>query len=777
VSSHAEPRSAPFDPVVTLPPARLAGVLPYFLGAGLAAVALIAKGGTQLGPTTATEIAVILVGAALAICALLFAPTPQRRWGGVTLILLAALAGWMALSIRWSIQPADSWVEVNRTVAYVAAFAGAVGIARLAPERGRAILTAVLVACLTVCVIALVEKAFPAATNSTAELARLREPLEYWNALGLIAAMAVPALLWLGARREGPPGVRVLAYPLLGLALVTVLFAYSRGALAAMLLGVAFWFAVVPLRLRGLVVLATAAVPTAAVTAWAFANDALSKDGQTLSARVAAGNKLALCLAAMLILLVVAGVLIGRVSDRGPVPSKLRRGAAIGVLALLALLPLAGAGALAMSERGLTGSVSHAWSSFFGSSAGVLTYGPERLTGTGSKRGAYWGEAYRIWERTPVEGAGAGAYATARKRYRKETIDVRHAHGYVPQTAADLGAVGIALSLACLIAWGGAAWRATRRPSVGPEGEAATREPGNQSGLVERARSLFARAGMPGEVAGPVEAARLELLTLVAVVVTFGVHSAIDWTWAFPGTGLLAVVCAAYVAGHGPPGGLAARRSAPFQTRMAAAAVAAIVALVAAFTVWQPARAESASESSQALLTSNHVADARVLAQSAVNRNPVGIDPLFQWAIVEERARRLAVAEQILERAVRTQKLNPEPWRALGEFQLTALNNPSKAFLALRAARYLDPQNPALANVYAQAYSQLPRQAGGTPAKRASNPATRRPASRPAAGEVATCRRRVPKLQAQLRSGEAGPKAAKKRARLARCQALLRRAG
>ena len=31
--------------------------------------------------------------------------------------------------------------------------------------------------------------------------ARLREPFGYWNSVGLLAAMAGPCFLWLGARR------------------------------------------------------------------------------------------------------------------------------------------------------------------------------------------------------------------------------------------------------------------------------------------------------------------------------------------------------------------------------------------------------------------------------------------------------------------------------------------------------------------------------------------------------------------------------------------------
>src|SRR5919206_202751 len=49
-------------------------------------------------------------------------------------------------SIIWAITPDVAWTEANRTVAYVAAFAGAIGIARLAPEHGRSILIAVMVA-------------------------------------------------------------------------------------------------------------------------------------------------------------------------------------------------------------------------------------------------------------------------------------------------------------------------------------------------------------------------------------------------------------------------------------------------------------------------------------------------------------------------------------------------------------------------------------------------------------------------------------------------------
>ena len=94
---------------------------------------------------------------------------------------------------------------------------------------------------------------------------------------------------------------------------------------------------------------------------------------------------------------------------------------------------------------------------------------------------------------SPWVGTGAGAYATVRNRFRTGTLFVRHAHGYVPQTLADLGWAGLALSLLALGLWGGAAARVL--------------------GLRPRDRGL------------PWDAERVGMATLVAVALVFGVHS------------------------------------------------------------------------------------------------------------------------------------------------------------------------------------------------------------------------------------------------------------
>ena len=50
-------------------------------------------------------------------------------------------------------------------------------------------------------------------------------------------------------------------------------------------------------------------------------------------------------------------------------------------------------------------------------------------------------------------GVGAGGYATARTRYTADHWVVGHAHSYLFETFADLGLLGVALSLALLLSW------------------------------------------------------------------------------------------------------------------------------------------------------------------------------------------------------------------------------------------------------------------------------------------------------------------------------------
>src|SRR5439155_450299 len=168
-----------------------------------------------------------------------------------------------------------------------------------------------------------------------------------------LALFTVPPLIWLGARRQGPPALNALAFPGLGIVLVALMLAYSRGALLALVIGCAFWFAAVPLRLRGAAVLTGGGLGAALVTLWTFSQDALTEDRVPLGLRVGAGHRLGLLLLALVLGLTALGLIAGFAAAARPLDARERRRAGIGVLCAVALVPAGIAVALTQTERGL----------------------------------------------------------------------------------------------------------------------------------------------------------------------------------------------------------------------------------------------------------------------------------------------------------------------------------------------------------------------------------------------------------------------------------------
>src|SRR5260370_8254283 len=211
--------------------------------------------------------------------------------------------------------------------------------------------------------------------------------------MGLTAAIAVLPCLWLGARRSGHAALNALAFPALGILLVTIMPASSRGALLALVIGCAFWFAAVPLRLRGAAVLATGAAGAAGPVIWAFSRDALTRDKIDLGLRADAGHQLGIALLAMVVLLTVAGLVVGFLADRHPVPPPTRRTVGTAILVALALVPVSVGTPLAFTSRGLCGSLSHDWNSLTDPHARPPPTDPTRRTAAGCGPPRYWNEA------------------------------------------------------------------------------------------------------------------------------------------------------------------------------------------------------------------------------------------------------------------------------------------------------------------------------------------------------------------------------------------------
>ena len=267
------------------------GALPALVGAAiLAGIAFGAGGGLGVGDATYTEIAITLAGGTLiavlaAAVALGALPHPGRLYGIASALLLGAFAAFAALSVIWSVQPEASWIGAGHLFAYAAFFAAALALARIAPARYGAVLGAIAISSVVVCAYALLTKVFPGALAAHETYARLQAPYGYWIATGLTAALGVIATLWAGARRDGHAALRILAYPALVIELVTLMLTYSRGPLAALLIGIACFILIVPLRLRTIALLGCAALAAAVPVAFAFASHALSSEDVPLAAR------------------------------------------------------------------------------------------------------------------------------------------------------------------------------------------------------------------------------------------------------------------------------------------------------------------------------------------------------------------------------------------------------------------------------------------------------------------------------------------------------------
>jgi hypothetical protein len=658
------------------------------LAAGFAATAFVAEAGGDLGRTTYTEIA-WMVAAGLVVAVSIAFARPGRVGGWLALGGFAALTGVTAASILWSVAPDLSWVETNRVLTYFCAFAAALAAAHLAPRGWTSVLHALLLAAAVIVGYALVTRVFPGSLAEDEIYARLGAPYEYWNALGTTAAMAVPAALWLGTRRSGYGPANALAYPLLGLLLVTLFLSYSRGALAVAGGAIVLWLVLVPLRLRTITLVATAVAGAAPVIAWALSRDAFTENDVPLVVRDSAAPEFGVFLLATVLVLLIAGVTIQfRVARRPPgIPARLRVGLAAGAVA--ALIPVALVVALASSDRGFEGTIEANIESLTSTTARTEG-GPGRLTQASSTRGRYWSQARKVFEENTEAGAGAGTFQVTRLRHRRDQLVTRHAHGFVHQTMADLGIAGLVAAGLALALWLATVVRAT--------------------GFVPRRRE---RA---------YDAERVALIALALCAIAFGVQSGIDWTWAVPGPSIMAVVAGGFVAGRA----LRARGGMPRPPigrvpRIVFALASLAAALLCAWAAWQPHRSAEESDRALDLIADGKIGEAQRAAERAEDIDPLASRALIVQAAVADALPNQPRAHSLLERAVEEHPGEPQVWLRLAEYELYTLNRPADAERTVTGALYLDPLSRAAQQIYleakqAQRPTPPPAPPPGTPA-------------------------------------------------------------
>ena len=675
------------------------------LAAALVAIAFIGGGGNELGRQTLVELILLVACGVAAAIGVAYGRTGHHGRG--SLLLFGLLAALTAISIFWSIAPDVTWVEANRTFAYFAVFAAGVAAGRLAPTGYAVLLRAVLAAAAALTLYALASRVWPEQIGGATEIyARISAPFSYWNAVGITAALAVVPTLWLGARRSGHQPANALAYPLMGLLYLALFLSFSRGSLVAAGIGVLAWFAFVPLRLRSLPVLLAPAVISAPVLVWALGKDEFTKDGLPASVRATVGPEFGLIVLAMSALLLAIGLAIG-FQGRDWIPSfRLRRRMGVTAVAVALAVPLVLLTSVALSSRGLPGTVSERWHELTSESA-KTPGGPQRLIRASSTRGRYWRQAGHVFADQPVTGTGAGTFGIARLHYRKDQLVAQHAHGFIAQTASDLGTLGLLAILAFAGAWFVSAARTT-----GLE-----RHPGRREGAPKHW-----------------DADRVATTALALAVIVYGLQSAIDWTWFVPGPTVMAILLAGYVAGRGPAPQPVGAPSAviaaapprdrlvslprlprfrmqlpprPHTARVVPAVLVVAVALCTAWAVYQPQRAANANQDALDLLAKKQYVAATKKADQSHSINPASLSPLWTKAAVAVAQKRLTTAEVAFQSAVFDQPSNPETWTRLAEFELYRNNQPTKALDIIRGALYLDPQSPRAQTVFFDALQRI----------------------------------------------------------------------
>lgn len=574
--------------------------------------------------------------AAVALGAALLGALPLVRLEAPAATAVVALAGlglWVGLSIAWSIAPDASWAWLNRWLVHAAFVVLGVLVGSLA--RGRRDLAWILAGVLGAAVgFALLGVVIPALAEDGDRVARLREPIGYWNALALAADAAIALGLWIavGQRRPRRSAGVLLVF---GAVLVVALTQSRAGVLAAAAV-LAFVLALAPRRLEAALLAVCASAPAILVAAWAFSRPALVEDAAGRAARVDDGRLFALVAGFGALVAVAAALWV-------PVERLVaeHRRLVVRALAAVAVAAVLGGGVALVASVG--NPVTWAGDQVSG---GECANDPGRLTELcDNNRLAWWQDALAIARDHPLAGTGAGTYEIARLRVRDDATPVAQPHSVPLQLLADLGVVGLLLGLAAAGAAAVAIGRVLRR-SDGDD--------------------------------------RWDATALSALPLAFALHALVDYDLAF-----LAVTAPALVA----TGALLAAGGRQRRVRAPAAGLVALaaVALAAIASLWLPALARDAVDEAYGAEDLGAAADAAARARAL---DPLSLAPVLAQATVAERAGDLARAQELLEEATRMQPENPEPWLELGRFHLVA-DPPDlcSAYAALNAAYTLDPRS------------------------------------------------------------------------------------
>jgi hypothetical protein len=587
---------------------------------------------------------------------------PTSAWVGVG--LLALFAVWCGVTLLWSVTPDNTWAHVNRAFSYTLVVALAIATGSTVPRAIERLAVGWLVVAVACALYALGGKVIPGVQllgidfNHTAQLSRLRAPLQYWNALGLVCVLACPIAMWLATDKALTARRRLFALAALFTLLLCLGMTYSRGGLLALVIALGVITALGGARLRGLAVFGVAVLATVPVFVVAFTRPALKGLGVPLGARISDGLLLGAVIAGCLVALLAAGWAMVRLERRmtwSPRRTRLvARGlwSAAGIVALLYLVVIVSA------PGGPGGVAQRAWDSFTTTKQDNVSDPTRIASATSGNRWVWWKEAAGAWSARPLEGWGAGSFPVTHKLYRQVELGVAQPHSVPLQFLAETGLVGALLALGGLGFLLLTALDRVRRMNRGRERDVAV--------------ALFAGA------------------------VAWLVHSFVDWDWDIPAVTVPALMFLGVLVAlpqEARMGVTHVPAQRPVGLRGAALAVTCLLLGLAIISSGLPALADSKAGSALVVSTNANDAErerATVRAELAARLDPTAVRALFAASSLAEGRGRLVDARKDLLQAVDRQPYSAAAWSRLLRLALLTADRPGAKAASTRLLE-IDP--------------------------------------------------------------------------------------
>jgi O-antigen ligase/polysaccharide polymerase Wzy-like membrane protein len=554
-------------------------------------------------------------------------------------VFLGALAGltvWVALSLLWTSSVPETILEVERMLVYLSA--GIAGVLLLRRTSMPTLLVGVWAAITVVSGYAVASRLFPDRVGVFDPIStyRLSDPVGYWNAFGILAAMAT--LLALGFAARSGPLVRCLAAGSVVLLMLTLYFTYSRGAWIAFFVGLAAAVAIDRRRLQ-LITTALVLAPWPMLAIWvASTSPALTHQGAALSAASRDGHGLAVIAIALAVGAALAILVLDWLEATVSVPHALER-----FYAGMLIFVLAASLIVVFGRYGLPPTLARkAYNAFNASPKGDGKDLNSRLFSlSGNGRTEHFHTVWQQARGNPALGDGAGSYAGYWFQHRRVAATVHDAHSLYLETLGELGVPGLLL-LALVF---GAPLAAVRRARSSP----------------------------------------LAAVTCAAFL-AYLVHAAIDWDWEMPAVTLAALFCGlALLAAAHRDGNQTVLR--PRVRWTALGGTAALVGLVLLGLLGNSAVSAS-SKSTEA----GHLARAESQARRAMNFAPWSAEPWRRLAEAQVVAGNGAAARESFRKAITKDRRDWTLW-----FELGTASSGVERQRALNEASRLNPLSPEIA--------------------------------------------------------------------------------